>query len=606
MPQAFDAQNPPFDRLTHLEAAELRQRLDIGYWAPGETIIARGKPADYLHVVIKGWVEERDGEEVEAVLGLKDSFDARALVHGAAGASFTAAEETLCYLAPKDIIFDLIKRNSNFAAFFYSELSRKLTSYSMAQENPGGVEQVLRARVKEARLHEASFIDGSATLVDAGRMMHERNNNTLFVRDGDRVGIITGMNLAKAAVLSGLPLNTPVRDIARFHIHSVGADDFIFEALIQMTRYKKRRLAVTSGGSYNGVLEDIDILGLVAGNSQLIPGRIDRARSVEELELPARDIQNQVERLQRQGVKVEVIAEITSELNRALISKLYELIAPPSIKETGCLMVMGSEGRSEQTVRTDQDNGLLLADPVPEADLVKFRADFTQALERFGFPPCPGNIMVRNPQWSQTLTEFTRQIKNWILTPDEMSAMNLGIFFDAVAVTGRAELVAKAKHTMSELMRGESAYLARFAKAIDQFEDASAGMLASLMATVGVASDIIHIKKSGTFPIVHGVRVMSIDKGVAATTTATRLDELNQRNILGEAFVGDLKSALSYLNELRLRSQLRAMKTGKHEEEAIVRLNELSTRDRDLLRDALKVVKRFKEVLRNRYHLGML
>jgi CBS domain-containing protein len=159
---------------------------------------------------------------------------------------------------------------------------------------------------------------------------------------------------------------------------------------------------------------------------------------------------------------------------------------------------------------------------------------------------------------------------------------------------------------MSELMRGESAYLARFAKAIDQFEDASAGMLASLMATVGVASDIIHIKKSGTFPIVHGVRVISIDKGVHATTTATRLDELSQRNILGEAFVGDLKSALSYLNELRLRSQLRAMKTGRHEEEAIVRLNELSTRDRDLLRDALKVVKRFKEVLRNRYHLGML
>src|SRR5262249_28560202 len=158
-------------------------------------------------------VEERDGEEVEAVLGLKDSFDARALVHGAAGASFTAAEETLFYLAPEDILLDLLKLNFHFPAFFYLELSRHLTSYNMAQENQGGVEQVLRARVKDARLHEASFIDGSATLVDAGRMMHERNNNTLFVRDGDRVGIITGMNLSKAAVLSSLPLNTPVRDI---------------------------------------------------------------------------------------------------------------------------------------------------------------------------------------------------------------------------------------------------------------------------------------------------------------------------------------------------------------------------------------------------------
>src|SRR6478736_7251887 len=94
MPQAFDAQNPPFDRLTHGETAELRAKLDIGYWAPGDTIIAAGKPSENLHVIIKGAVEERDGEEIEAVLGPKDSFDARALVHGAAGSAFVAADET--------------------------------------------------------------------------------------------------------------------------------------------------------------------------------------------------------------------------------------------------------------------------------------------------------------------------------------------------------------------------------------------------------------------------------------------------------------------------------------------------------------------------------
>ena len=130
--------------------------------------------------------------------------------------------------------------------------------------------------------------------------------------------------------------------------------------------------------------------------------------------MPARDVQDQVERLNRQRVKVEVIAEITSASYRALFSKLYELIAPPSIKEVGSLIVMGSEGRGEQTVRTDQDNGLLLSRPVPQTDLESFRADFTHALERFGFPPCPGNVMVRNPQWSCTLEEFDRQIRGWV------------------------------------------------------------------------------------------------------------------------------------------------------------------------------------------------
>lgn len=606
MPQAFDAQNPPFDRLTHAEAVKLRDSLDIGYWGPGEIIIAQGKPAERLHVVIKGSVEERDGEEIEAVLGPKDSFDSRALVHGAAGSSFVAAEETLCYVAPKDVVLDLIRKNPGFAAFFYSELSRKLTSYTTPDESKGGVEQVLRARIKDARLHSATYIDGSATLAETGHIMRDKNQNALFVRDGQRIGIVTGMNLSKAAVLQAKHLDTPIREVCHFNIQSVDADDFIFEALIKMTRHNKRRLAVTSEGNFVGILEDIDILGLVAGNSQLIPGRIDRAKSVEDLEMPALDIQDQIERLHRQQVKVEVIAEITSDLNRALFAKLYDLIAPPSIKAVGCLMVMGSEGRGEQTVRTDQDNGLLLAEPVPEEDLVKFRAEFTAALEKFGFPPCAGNVMVRNPQWSQTIGDFVRQIRGWVISPDEMSAMNLGIFYDAIAVTGRRELVDTAKAAMSEVMKGESAYLARFAKAIDQFEDASAGLFTALMATVGVASDAIHIKKSGIFPIVHGIRVISIDSGVVAASTAKRLDELGQRKVLGEDMVRDMKSALSYFMEVRLKTQLRAMRTGRHEEEAIVRLNDLSTSERDLLREALKVVKRFKEVMRSRYHLGML
>ena len=189
------------------------------------------------------------------------------------------------------------------------------------------------------------------------------------------------------------------------------------------------------------MLEDIDILELFAGNSQLIPGRIDRAKTVADLVPCASDIQAQVQRLNEQGVKVEVIAEITSDLNRNLISKVFELTAPASIKENGCLFVMGSEGRAEQTLRTDQDNGLLLAAPVPESDLAKFRQAFTESLEACGFPPCPGNVMVRNPVWSQPLDSFIRQLKTWIIVGGGDSAMNLGIFCDSVAIAGQSDLL---------------------------------------------------------------------------------------------------------------------------------------------------------------------
>ena len=270
--QAFDTQNPPFDRLTQKEAADLRAAVDIGYYAPGETILALGQPATHLHIVLKGSVEARDGETVDAVLGAKESFDARAVVHGTSGEDYIAAEETLCYLVPKDTVLDLIKRNTGFAAYFYEELSRKLSDYSRRQETEG-VEQVLRARVREARLQPAVWIDAGKTVKDAGETMAAENNNALFVRDGARVGVITGMNLSKAVVLQGKALDARVREVCSFDVIAVDADDFIFEALIKMTRFKKRRLAVTSEGEYIGMLEDIGILGLVAGNSQLIPGR---------------------------------------------------------------------------------------------------------------------------------------------------------------------------------------------------------------------------------------------------------------------------------------------------------------------------------------------
>ncbi len=605
MPQPFDPHNPPFDRLSHQQIEDLRAALDIGYFRPGETIIEKGKRSEHLHVIIKGSVEERDDGELEAVLGPKESFDARALVHGPAGASFVAAEETLCYLAPKQVILDLIRSNTGFAAFFYSEISHKLASLIRIQEMEG-VDSVLRARVRDARLHPAVFVDGDTTIEAVGATMRDRDTNALYVRDKDRCGIVTGMNLSKAVVLSRRTLDTKVRDVCHFDVIAVDADDFIFEALLLMTRHNKRRLAVRSNGQYMGILEDIAILGLVAGNSQLIPGRIDRARSVDDLAETAGDIQDQVERLDRQGVKIEVIAEITSDLNRRLLAKLFDLTASPAIRASGCLIVMGSEGRGEQTVRTDQDNGLLLAEPVPADELDAFRTAFSGALERFGFPPCPGNVIVRNPQWSQTVDDFIRQIKGWVMTPDEDSAMNLGIFFDAVPVAGRAELVARAKAALVEMMRGETAYLARFARAIDQFEGASVGMLTSIMASVGVASGAIHIKKSGTFPIVHGIRTLAIAYGLQETSTVKRIEALTRQNVLGAGLGRDLVSALSYLMRLRMRSQLRAVRSGAHEMEAIVHIGELSTADRDLLRDALRVVKRFREVIRNRYHLGLL
>jgi len=602
--QGFDASNPPFDRLNHQEVEELRATLDIEYFRPGTTIVGQGQSSDHLHVIIKGAVEGRDGPALQAVLGPKDSFDSRAVVHGAAGEDFIAAEETLCYLIPRKLVLDLIRRNSRFAAFFYLDVSRKLDALARQQRGAEGVESVLRARVRDARYGQAVFIDGGATIEEAGHTMRASDINALFVREGERVGVVTGMNLSKAVVLRRLPLETPVRDICHFDVVSVEADDFIFEALLLMTRHDKRRLAIRAGGDHVGFLEDIDILGLFAGNSQLIPGRIDRARSLDDLAGAAQDIEGQVERLHRQGIKVEVIAEITSDLNRRLFVKLFEMLAPVSVRERGCLILMGSEGRGEQTVRTDQDNGLLLAGDVPPSDIETFRAAFSGALDAFGFPPCPGNVMVNNPVWSQPVESFIGQLRAWVLERDAEAAMNIAIFSDAVAVAGRSDLLLRAKRALIDLMQGEDVLLARFAHLIETFSTPNLGVLSTLMATVGVGPDEIDVKRSGIFPIVHGARTLAIGKGVLAQSTAARVDALVGNGSLDRNFGRELVGALRVFMEFRLRSQLDALRRGSMARESVVCLSAMTTTDRDILRDALRIVRQFREVVRTRYHLA--
>ncbi|VFU16451.1 putative nucleotidyltransferase substrate binding domain-containing protein [Methylocella tundrae] len=598
LPNAFDEQNPPFDRLTSQEIETVRRALDIAYFRPGETIIAQGEPSEALYVIIKGVVEERAGREVLSLLGPKDSFDSRALVQGRASHEFLAREETLCYLLPGKAALGLIQSNPRFAAFFYLEISRKLDAMARDEED-SRVGTLMRARVSDMKLHPASFIDATDTIEAAGHRMREINTNALFVRDGARTGILTGMNLSKAVVLNRMPIEAPVGPITHFDVVSLSPDDFVYSALILMTKTNKRRVAVHDGAAYIGILEDIELLSFVTGNAQLVAQRIDRALTLADLTIASREIGDQVRLLRRQGVKIEVVAEIVSDLNRRLFAKVFDILAPAPIRARGCLVVMGSEGRGEQTARTDQDNALILAEPVDERLLEAFRRDFTAALEGFGFSPCQGNVMVRNPAWSRTLADYLAAFRRWVALPDENAHMNVAIFYDAAAVAGNAALLTEAKAQLIAATRENSAYLAHFARAIEAFP-MPIGFFNNLLTLDG-HGDAVDLKKGGIFPIVHGVRSLALERGLTETGTGERIQRLVELGLISRDLGRELTQSLYFLMTLRLDAQLAA--TGASS--ALVRPAELSSLQRDLLRDAFRVVKQFRDVVRRRFNLGM-
>ncbi|GJE44067.1 DUF294 nucleotidyltransferase-like domain-containing protein [Methylobacterium soli] len=601
--QSFDILSPPFDRLTHDEAEALKRCVDIGYFRPGQTIVSQGQPSEVLHVLIKGMVEAREGASLHAVLGPGDTFDARAVVHNEAGEDFVAAEETLCFLLPRDHILALVHRNQGFAAFFYAELSQKLDAL-FAPRDSRGMDSVLSTRIRNVRYGAAVFVKASDTLEQAAHAMLEADIDAVYVDDDGRIGVVTGLKLTRASIIQRLPLDTPVREIAQFDVVAIDADDLLVGALLIMTRFNKRRIAVKAEGRYVGLLRDLDILGLFAGNSQLIPGRIARATSIAELSEAARNIQEQVERLHRQGVRIDAIGDIISDLNNRLHAKLFEIVAPPSIREAGCLMLMGSEGRGEQTVRTDQDNGLLLSHAVPEADLKAFRSAFSQALEAFGFPLCPGNLMVRNPVWSQPLDGFVAQLRTWVQAADGDAAMNLSIFADATAVAGDASVLLRAKDALIAMLRGETRLLAQVAKLIELFPTSDIGVLGTVFATIGLRQNRIDLKREGTFPLVHGVRVLSLEHDTLAGSTTKRVQALIARGAVDDKFGKEITSSLLIFMNLRLSAQLEAGRRGIVNADSIVDVGAMTTVDRDMLRDALRIVRRFRELIRVRYNLG--
>ncbi|MCI4678494.1 DUF294 nucleotidyltransferase-like domain-containing protein [Rhodoblastus acidophilus] len=593
----LDTTTAPFDRLTADEAEALRGALDVAYFKPGETIIAQGAAPEGLYVIIKGAVEERAHGELVGLLGPGDFFDSRALVQGAGVSGFVAREETLCALAPRPELLRLINSNPRFGAFFYTDISRRLEALAERDES-NQIESMMRARVRDLYLMPAAIIDSDQPIVSAGRIMRDIDCNALLVRDGERTGIVTGMNLAKAVVLNGSTIDEPVGRIAQYDLVAIEPDEFVSQALLLMTKHNKRRVVVKKGDDFVGILEDINLLSFFAGNSQLVVGRIDRAATVPELAVAAKQIAEQVRPLRRQGVKFEVVAEIISDLNRRLFAKLFELLCPLELRDKCCLIVMGSEGRGEQTIRTDQDNGLILAGPVDEKALDRFRNEFSGALAEFGFPPCPGDVMVNNPLWSRTFAEYVADFGLWTTAPDDQSAMNVAIFYDAEAVAGDATLLERAKKVLMEKVAGERVFLGRFAKAIEAFEP-PIGLFNTLKTSEG-EGDALDLKKGGIFPIVHGVRSLAIEQGLEETNTFKRLAKLAELGLLRESFARDLARALDYLMTIRLDAQIDAAKSA-----SLLKPATLTSMDRDLLRDSFQVVKQLRELVRRRFNLAM-
>ena len=603
MPNAFDFTASPFDCLTADEQRLVRDAVDIAYFREGETLLDPGIEPAHLFVIIKGHVSQYEAQDLVATYGPNDSFDGRSLVAGRASSRFVAAEEVVAYQLAKAAVHSLISSNATFGALLFSDLSKKLGA--LAQRHGQREMQALTmSRVAQAFLRVAHEVDGGTSIVGVATQMQTHRTNSILVREGARLGIFTNTGLQRA-VLDGRALaELPVRDLATFKLVTIAPDAPLFDALALMIEHQVHRLVVAEGDRIVGLLEQLDLLSFLSNHSYLISVQIARASDLAALRAAAGQVTQLVALLYRGGTRVAQIAKLVQTLNAKLFERAWQMIAPPELIADSCLFVMGSEGRGEQLLKTDQDNGLIVRDgsAVTGEQISCATQRLTTALRDFGYPDCPGGIMLSNPAWCASASEFARTVRNWLLRPDPEGLMSLAIFIDAHAVAGDPTLLAGVRSEVDALVSDSDALLGRFAAAIDSFPDATGGWWNRLLLIGEQEQQTLNVKKAGIFPIVHGVRSLALRDHVAVGGTVARLEALVASGRLAADFATDLSDALHFLMGLRLKAGLAELDTGRPVSGGVP-VDKLSSVERDLLKDTLAVVKRFKALLRHQFHL---
>ncbi|MEC9482050.1 MAG: DUF294 nucleotidyltransferase-like domain-containing protein [Halomonas sp.] len=601
----IDLSQAPFSLLDDAGRMRVKNGVDMAYFDQGEIVLDADQPGEYMYIIHKGEVAELDLSlpDARARIGhytAGDVFGAISIINGRSRYRFKTEQETLCYLLPKALFDQLCEAYPAFGEFFRERLASK-ARLLLERRASGGVSMAgfMLARVAECMRTPCIVAEGT-TVAEAVAVLNDRHADSLLIRAAGRVGIITKTDLLNALILHGLDRDSPVLGIAHFTLVTALPDAYLFQALVSMTRHEVERVVVLSDGQPVGVVELTDVLSYFSSRSYVVSLEIEQADDLDTLARASARLPELIKALMAQGVKLHFAMDLLAALNGRIISKAFQFLVPSALQAQSCFVVMGSEGRGEQILKTDQDNALILQDGIDWPDCAEHMQRLTETLLKLGYPPCPGNIMVSNPEWVNSETGWRRTISRWAGRRDGSALMNLAIMLDAHGVAGNAHLLEGLREHLFDTCSRDELLLSYFAKMTLRFSTPL-----TLFGTLRRPAHGIDIKKGGIFPIVHGVRTLALECRVTPTSTLGRLEALAAQGRLEADFAEDLGEALSLFAELRLKQQL-ARLDGHAPAEGdpnLVVVQSLSSLERDLLREALHIVKDFQQRLSHRFHL---
>jgi CBS domain-containing protein len=598
---------PGFDKLDDKQLASCARHIDIGYYRNGDDILTIGADNCCLHIVRSGAVELRnENGEMMTRLAEGDCFGFPSLMNNTLARNHSVAlEDTLVYHLDREAFAKARRNCEGFDTWFIRALSDRLTLHPPPQTFRGTSGQTVRSLITRPPVS----IGPTASIREAAQKMVSERVSAMLISNGKGVqGIVTDRDIRERVVAAGVDHDAPVTTVMTPNPITLNGAANAFEAAVVMMQENIHHLPVTSRGKLVGMVSRSDFMRIETEHPLYLVSDIGKQKTVQGvvdacLRLPALII-GQIESDTTGEQLGKFITTITDTVTRQLLRIAeIELGSPPC---DYAWVAMGSQGRFEQSAKSDQDNAIVLSDRAREDDFEYFAAlakVVNDGLDACGYVYCPGDVMASNPQWCQPLKQWKQYFNRWIVVPEEKALMHANIFFDLRCVRGNANLVDRLKDSIRADARKNEIFLSLMAKNAMSFQPPLGFFRQFVLERSGDHKNTLDLKLHGIMPIVEIARIRSLAAGQLRISTRNRLRAAADAGEITAIDASSLIDALDFIEKLRIEHQSRQLQAGQKPDNHLSP-KELSPLVRQNLKSAFSQVRISQSALLNRFHLA--
>lgn len=617
---------PPFKTLDEEVIVQLAPQLELQEFPQGTYVFKQGTPSlKKLFLVVEGLAEVTVGGEqsVATVVGYRrpgEFFgETVVLTDETYPGSVMAKEDLTCLVIPREVFENLMYHNPDIAAFFSRILLDRMRGLyqeivaEQSYEAYGRVESSLfRRRVKELMSSPVVTCRANDAVTGVAALMQEHNISSVVVIDdeGQPIGLITERELVSKLIAERRCRveDCTAGEVMNTRLVTIDSDAYLNQAMLEVIRHGVKHLAVMDRGMLVGIVSLVDLVKARSAGTFWIAHRIEAQQTLEGLAEVGREVDSFLSALVAEKASVRDILALVSELYDALTRRVIQLCeeelagegwGPPPLPY--CFINMGSAGRREQFLRTDQDNGIIYADPGKEnqqevsAYFQLLGTRIVDGLVRCGFAPCKGGVMASNPAWCRPLESWTAIARRWAYRVDPSDIRMLTIFLDFRAVWGDESLAARLRECVFNAFKNSAAASALWARDEAQFRVPLSFLGGFVTEKAGPHKNEIDLKLAASAHIVNCIRIFAVVHGVSETSTFGRLDELVKIGALSRDDAEFISAAYETIMLFRIRENVRKLAKGQKPDNYLNPHN-LSKREQALLKDAFSVITRLQKL----------